>query len=432
MRKLRKEESSFSVEYGIARRRNPSLRRLSGKVLQQIETQIALSRSFVPSDVNDYIAIIVVALVSLASLPLLSETFYFYILNWREAIYASLSAKVFLDSHFGVILSIVLVLFAIPNYTLLLPRIWPLFDAMTRRFLRSKTKSKRFVDLKSGLGSFRYVLFAILSNYLAIILALILIISYTSLPKQIVLVTITVWFMIPGVILSIFPLVLGAILVAIIRERRRPSEGKSCGILFRIVKILNKIDNSGSLLNLSETMREDMAQRISRTGYIITSLYEDKYDDRRHPGPVNAMLLRAGMNFISLRNHVLLPKGDRFLTLKTELCRYFNAFAAGRYNFLFIDTKVDSATDKGGLAEPARRQGLFAFIMLAAFIALPIVLLVFVVNFLRIELAPIVQSLLGTLYIGWVTIGLFVFSDKMKPETKGLIKDLLGSLLGKG
>lgn len=130
---MQNNNKSFREQYAQLKIRHPSLSEIDDPVLTEIENEI-------PIDINTQIFMMAIlsAIFLLASYPFFSFEIYKICLNWQSQLANTLNLETFFQNHRAIFISIIIIFFVVPLYTILLKK----FESLRSRFFPIYLKTK--------------------------------------------------------------------------------------------------------------------------------------------------------------------------------------------------------------------------------------------------------------------------------------------------
>jgi hypothetical protein len=108
-----------------------------------------------------------------------------------------------------------------------------------------------------------------------------------------------------------------------------------------------------------------------------------------------------------------------------QLCKYINIFLSGNlYNL-----PREQLNEQSGLLFLQQRlrgfRRLASFFAFAFYMAFPPIVLIFLLSAFQIVIHPVLQSAISIFYVIWIVLGIFLFVEKLSPDAKSFLIDLI-------
>lgn len=374
-----------------------------------------------------YYIIISTILFLIATFPLLIYNMYLIIVNWQNHLSLYLYQSNIHNNHPELELSFLILIIAIPCYTLIFPSKVFINAKDTLIGLLHKKSSRHDQMLDIIKNSPTYILFTIILNYIAIFLLVVELYNKHLLSIHIMDLMILVLLMIPTSFIALLPTIILSIILIVISVKKLPKNASPTLMIYYLTDLIDTLDNIEGISVLTNESRSEVVRSILKVSELMGRMYREiAYTDEISNWSVNEMSL-ASKNFKSLAGWIYFPQENSLDNLRERLCKYLNIFITGNYhelprgeinniNFIFSNKSLI--------------KKLITFTLFGVFVAFPIVILIIALNYTKLNLTPIIKPL-GILYIVWVIIGLFLFSDILSPDVIAFIKEIIKSIIGK-
>lgn len=280
--------------------------------------------------------------------------------------------------------------------------------------------------------NWRFILYAMTVNYLAGWVTLLFLNSYT-LDSAVARWFTIVWLYLPVLAAAIVPsfVVLFCLGSVTSKRRDRYREGSQAAVLRQLLLLLRQLKDVHSPSEVSSVLRQDLMSRVGSTARMLRTL-----SGRGGPRDGSSVwseqrMNRAGDNFLTLASWIAFPKSDTYAEAKRRLVEYSNIVAEGRYDALPSD---EVTAETGILAQGVqatqwqRVTGLAGLLLL---LSSPLVLFAALVSFMHWELPAAVHTATAVAYSAWIVICLLSYMDKLAPEAKTMMLDLIRLVFGR-
>jgi hypothetical protein len=289
------------------------------------------------------------------------------------------------------------------------------------------TLIKRVLAPVIGVGGGAMRLFSVLSGYIFLLpLALFL---ADRMPNRISVAPLVLgcWLAIPTFVL-IF--VGSAILSIAVTDRKIESIVRPAALYRsarRLMKLLAKLHCvESSMLTVSD--REYIANEIFSAAHTIADLYGKGGEDVRDWA--RARLLRAASDLRQLVAWVYFPQSGTVQALEAKLIEVVNVMLSGNLHDLdgILKTGFDPEYPS---PKTARWRSLSLHALMAVYFLFPLVSFALLENRWHIQIAGLAQSVAALLYLLWVVVGFFAFSDSISSESRALLADVIRTVAGR-
>jgi len=238
-----------------------------------------------------------------------------------------------------------------------------------------------------------------------------------------------VLLMIPTSFIALIPTIIVFILFIIVSVSyiKLPKNASPTVMIYYFTKLIHTLDNIEGISDFTNESRSEVVRLILKVSELMGRMYREiAYTDEISNWSVGEMIL-ASKNFKSLAGWIYFPQENTLDNLRERLCKYVNIFITGNYHELPRGeiNNIDLISSKKSLIKK-----FFTFSFFGVYVASPIIIFIIALNFTKINLTPIIQPL-GILYIVWVIIGLFLFSDILSPDVIAFVKKVIKSTVGK-
>jgi hypothetical protein len=403
--------------YEKTRQRRPSIVEIDEVLIDALQKESEKSPS--PEATVAYIIITVSAIFFFATYPTLVVKSYKLVQALQTQLALSLSQREFLNNHLEVTVSCGFVFVTIIGYVLVIPP----------SFLNRLSGGANVIFASVKRMSFLYLAYASIAVYVSVFFPLLFLYSYEPIPQSVTKWLTLVWLLVPMLLLSAIPtLILLFILVIIVINRHGVStKSTPAHIIYRLLKLLDKTDQIKEASAVTLDQKRDLVDSVSEIAGLISSLYQNvKLSDGATIWSIKQMQ-QAGQNFLLLSSWIYFPQTNTFDRLSDRLCFYLNVFLTGRYH----DLPRESVAGQPGLAFLQRRTSairkLIELLMFALYLGVPIAIFAGTISFFHVNVAPLIQSSLGLLYIIWAVLGFFSFSEKFAPDARSFLMDVFKS-----
>lgn len=200
-------------------------------------------------------------------------------------------------------------------------------------------------------------------------------------------------------------------------------------IMYELLKLLKEI-NEYEQQNINENTKIKLTNRIDEISFLIKSMPLFVKRNCAVEGYMDKRFAVAAKAIKSLKLCILLPEGNSRKILKRKVESIFNIFATGNYMDLPKAPYISYP-----LEESIKRESTIArfitLLSIAIFFIIPLILWAAVISLYNFKVPTSIQSILPILYSVWCLIGLLSFSEKLAPDTKVFVFDVLKLLLPK-
>jgi len=411
-------KGDFKELYSMVRRRHPSLIGVDDSIVHAMGEELRDAQK--SENTLIYIIAVSCSVFFCATYPLLIARAYRLARLLQTQLASMLSQREFLGNHPEIIVTCLLVLLVVPFYTMVLPhfrRIWnPLFKGEFPPDIKKRGK--------------KFILYILIVNYLVVFIPLLFLYSYTPISEFILKGITIVWLMLPLIIICTLPTCILLIILVLLFGNKFIVSNPSY-ISYGLLQLLNLVDEVQGLADLKHHQKQNIVNSIVRISYMIKTLYKGS-------GLMNGStqwsvreMERAGDNFLSLSSWIYFPQPNTLENLRKKMCSYLNIFLSGHYHEL---PREKMGEHTGIILVEERIAGLRRFIGLlffAGYLGFPIAIFAAVTALFHIDVPPLIQSAFNILYITWVAFGFFHFSEKLAPDAKSLLIEVIKSLIQK-
>lgn len=413
----------FKGHYEEARQQHPNIIHLDDDHIDAFEDD--LQKHSAADKTTIYIFSVSSAIFFLASYPWLIARSYELAISIQSQLWLGLSRRVYLDNHIEVIIASAIVFSAVIFYTLVLTRLETSQRSLFAKYLASK--------LVIGINrkSVRYVTFALFANYFNILIPLLYLYSYQSAHESILKWVTVIWLMLPLAVLSILPTVILFFSLATLYFfwHRRNNRPNAASIVIELIHLLKELDDVSSLKSMKQSQRENIAIYITEISRQIMAMY-DKHAQLNGAAQWSlSEMRRAGLNFLSLCSWIYFPQPETIECLKQRVCWYINIFLSGTYHEL---PREEVGEQRGIAFIDQRARGLrriIEFLSFALYMGIPIATFAIIIAFFHVDVPALIQSALSLLYVIWAIFGFLSFSDKIAPDAKILLSDIIKAFI---
>jgi hypothetical protein len=200
-------------------------------------------------------------------------------------------------------------------------------------------------------------------------------------------------------------------------------------LAMKLLEILEKLDKVSDLRLMGAKERDEVTRTIVVGAKRLRRFYA--YERNAAGDWACSQMQTASQNLTALAASVYLPQEGTLPTLKGKLIRYLNVLLSRHLHDL---PKVDLDVPEGLVFRERALTGWRRFTVhagIAMYLMLPVVAFALLVNVYQLHLAGLSQTLFGLLYLAWVIVGFFSFSEIVSPEARALFADTIKVFLGR-
>ncbi len=370
----------------------------------------------------EYFVVTTTAVVFVVTAPLIAGRCLRAAVAAQPYISNLLSQRAYLTRHPETALAAFLGAFGILYYTLVMPWEW---------------RPSRFLDplrLFAGieLRGWPFVLYATAMNYLAGWAVLLYLNSYADGALQ--RWATTVWLFLPAFAASAAPAFLVVLcLTSVIHERLELyRDAPQAAVLRQLLLLLRSLKGISNPSQLSSAAREDFVWRIIDAARMLGGLC-DRGGAQHGPSHQRSQRMRrVGGNFLTLATWVAFPRSDTFVELGRRLVQYTNIMAKGTYDELPVSDVDDSLRVMPAAMGPKQWRRALDFGLLFLLLSSPLAVFAAALSYFHWELPPGAHTVILVAYSAWVALSLLSYMDKLAPESKAVLIDLIRILGRKG
>ena len=344
------------------------------------------------------------------------------ILHARAAmIDGALSSDQFRRSHPDLTLALTLAAFAAANYATLPFLRFLLFPVHLLGF------QSRAFDLDKRQLSIR--LFALVAAYAGGPILLIAVIRKFPHPVTLFPDLLAVWLGIPIVVLCILA---NTMLLAMLFSGRIDRIQRTASVqdlTLKLLELLQKLDKIAGLPLL--TPRD--AQRLVGGVFDVSSRLRELRDFDRGPADewASSEMRQAAYNFLRLSAWIYFPQERTLSALREEVVRYLNIFLSGQLHELL---RKEMGIEAGLIFRDRplvgwRKVAMHAVI--AVYLILPVLLFGIAIRIFGLQLSAPLQTVISVLYLLWVIVGFFSFSEHVTPDARALLAETIKAVVGR-
>jgi hypothetical protein len=245
--------------------------------------------------------------------------------------------------------------------------------------------------------------------------------------------SVSLLFIPPALVFGLTPCAILLVLFAVTFHRRSSPYGYApqAIIVRNLFQLLQQIEDIKNISSLSERVRGDIMGLIGHIGFEIEHMFTQIRSENPSARWAERQMRIAALNFLTIRSRFAFPRADTIDDVKSTIVNYISIFVTGEYESL---ARKELTEPDGILTKPPRARGLrrvLHFVWLFIYIVTPLLVYALVTTVYGIQLPAPAQSFLGILYSAWVGLGLFLFIDRVAPDAKGLLGDVMAMLLRK-
>ena len=202
-------------------------------------------------------------------------------------------------------------------------------------------------------------------------------------------------------------------------------------IALELLRLLDRADSIKNPSVLVHYERKEITQSVNRISKFIKYLYRyNTFVDSATQWSAVEMD-KAADNFLSLASWIYFPQSTTIECFKEKICIYLNIVLTGNYHELPREP-IERLSGLTSFQEKVKGFRKFLmFLYLGGYMALPVIILIVFIVLTRIEVPALAQSALGIIYVVWIILGLFTFSDRLNPDFKEYLKDILKGWISK-
>jgi hypothetical protein len=282
-------------------------------------------------------------------------------------------------------------------------------------------------------NSFFFILFAVLFYYLELIIVISLSYSYSEIiPKALTRVVTLVWLMAPMVLISLLPAVLLFFMIAFLLsllDNQRQQTVHIEIIIIKIAKLINQINktDNGKYINLKE--RKDLAYSIYKISNEIRKIYTKEHAPNKALFWADSQMSKVADSFESLSTLILFPTDNDLSIVTTHMIPYLNGFLTNNYKQLPQELYGDLNSEAFTMKKRWFGNSLIGFISLGVYMISPIFVIGVLVSLFSVQIEPLIQTLLNILYGAWILFGTIYYSERLSPDFRKSLFDLLGAFI---
>ena len=269
--------------------------------------------------------------------------------------------------------------------------------------------------------------FAVVSGYLLYLPLVYQLLIYFPMKHWIGPLFLGIWFAFPT--LSLVMLGSTMLVIALVGERlgrleRPASFYKSITRLLRLLLKLHGVNGA----SLTIATREKFIREIQK----IADLLEDAYDPQ--VGLLgewaSERLSILALRFRQLGSWLYFPQNESVRELEKKLLSIANVMLTGEIHYLddllHQDIEYTMTDDKS-----SKWKKIWMHALMALYFALPLFAFVLAAKHWGFHIEGISQTVAALLYLLWVIIGFFAFSESISPESRALLTDVIKSIVGR-
>ncbi|MGA9059582.1 MAG: hypothetical protein WB763_24085 [Terriglobia bacterium] len=379
-----------------------------------------LERARRKEDTLIYIAAISAAVSVFAIFPVLLVGGFRLVRSVEPAVEHLLRQRNYLVSHPEMGFAAAAASFSASFYTLVLHQ--RLARHLAGRFPRLGLWTPRDID-RTGLP---FIFLAVLLNYAALGVGLLFLCSYSAPGTPWTTWAVTAWMCVPLPVTSLVPSYLLMFVFTYPHIRYELYDDAPQATLLRelllLLDYLQDIADSGSV---SSERRRTIMRRIGRIADMLRRLCSTK--GTRHTSVVGVYrrIGQAADHFLALSSCVAFPREDTLPELKRNVVTYANIVAGGTYDAL----PTSEAGESEGLTKGSHRMAMWrragGLLGLFLVVALPLAVYAELVTHFRVEIPANLDPTAGVVYSGWVALCLLAYIDKLAPDAKAALIDVI-------
>lgn len=391
-----------------------------------------------PIQIREYIIVVVSALIFLGYLPIICTYFYSLVIFWEANLLDLLNLNTAFNNNPQFLMSILLILFAIPTYTFLMPN-KSLLDLL---FILIPSKLK--VRIKKYLNRFRlfrkpiillnrknkiFIIFTILLFYIELFLIVILLHSYTV-PILLTKIITYIWITLPLLCVIIFPLLIIVPFFQFVFRFLKKSDSEdyyiNSKIIYQLLLVIKKLDSIKNVKIASMVEKDSILMALNTISKYIKKIHNPiNYNDSWAISKIE----QISSSIFSLSYLVYFPSKDSHKILIDSLINYLNIFLLGEYDSLPLEPI--SKLQGSSLDKKFKFRNVKTIISAGVFLVIPIIILFLIVSLTDIVIEPQLFGFLKILYLSWLIICIIYFLEKFSPDYKNFLIDTLRILFHK-
>lgn len=384
------------------------------------------------------IAAITIALFFFSYTPSLLKMFFDFAKIAEIQLANILDIRDFLRFHQEVYISLLFLSVAIPLYTLVLP--WMSLEQLKIFILSPKTFTKKFqlpkrrgsplVNLKKK--NLTFIIYTVTLYYFAFWGLIALGYSNNFISRDFMRPITIVWLMISALPFSILPaVILFALLISILAyiEFKRERSVKPELIIIEMLKLIKQVDEANNNTYISLQDRKLIADTINSVSGLIRRIYFRE----NSPNPIddwaNEKMNKVAVSFQSLGAKVLMPKENNLSNILSDIIPYLNAFL--KVNYFDFPQETHDNLITSNITQKHSHSVILNFIFLTIYMTMPVIVVGILTDLFDLEIIPVIQTLLSILYAAWIIFGALYFSEKLRPDFRSWLIDILRAIIPK-
>jgi len=248
-------------------------------------------------------------------------------------------------------------------------------------------------------------------------------------PVALLSVSLAIWIGVPATFACLVAFIILLLIVFHGRIERARLRTTIEQLTMKLLEILEKLDKVSDLRLMGAEEREELTRTIVEGAKRLRGLYASESNAAGEWA--TSQMHIASQNLTGLAASIYLPQEGTLPALKAKIIRYLNVLLTRHLHDL---TKVDLDAPEGLVFRERALTGwgkLAVHAGIAMYLMLPIVVFAIVASVFQLHLTSLSQTLISLLYLVWVIVGFFSFSELVSPEARALFTETIKVLLGR-
>ncbi|HEX9062818.1 MAG TPA: hypothetical protein VF941_21820 [Clostridia bacterium] len=286
----------------------------------------------------------------------------------------------------------------------------------------------------------RFITFAVICNYLNLLIPMMYLYSYANLPLHNSILIIIIWMIIPLLVFTFICLITPIVVILMLsihNSELKLSREYPLLIIAYLVFILDFLSSKKGFPELRESDKDLLIESIFKISLFIRNMYSLKtpqaskiVNDSLNLWSSEQMEI-ASQNFLSLIIWVLFPQENTYTDLKIKLLNYLNIFITGQYHALPREKTEMDNNSRLLMNKSIKIKSYFPTMLLGFNMALPIIVYILIQKLFQISISPELSLMFNILYLIWAVVIFTLYAGNLSSDAKAFIKDIISSIIKK-
>lgn len=405
--------------------------RLLGPPRADIEAAVRAHDDYINSD-RPYYPAIISALFFFASAPFLASAHYQFAMSFAPAMAGGVPSKAFLESEPHIMLSLWMLFVTIPFYLFGL-------DKFSRTFLRilpggQSARVLRSMEIDRMTLRFWLCAGLLLMGWLAV--PLLYVTAYGAVSQSVAVRLFMAYLLLPIPVTILAPtlglIVVLALLSASLSAKPTNSQIDQIpgAIVCKLILLLDSVRQPNPMLPADNSKRRKVAADIRQIAALVRDLRGPWSEAHSVDRFTRFRFEQAAQSILSLRLAAILPDSKSQRSLEVRIVSLANTFLSGNLRDL-PTVEFETVKDINSSRHVSLLKTITMLLGLGAFLALPLVGWALVVHLMRPTVDETVRPLLPILYSIWCVVGVLSTAEKLAPDARTMVTDVMKILLSR-